>query len=124
MYENFYRNEGFERLSGAIHYTYAWKYEQKTKDEIEEKKPDAFFKTTVIPVFLMFVVNLIVIIRMMQYTPLQFLRCDLKKTKRKKTIRLPKWSFFSRFRMRIIFQNTLNYIILFAGVFFIMVMLA
>lgn len=46
--------------------------------------PDAFFKTTLIPVVLMFMVNLIVIIKMMQHTPLQFLRHDLKKTKRKK----------------------------------------
>ncbi|MCI7288531.1 MAG: ABC transporter permease, partial [Blautia sp.] len=85
---------------------------------------DAFIKTTVIPVILMFVVNLIVVIRMMQHTPLQFLRHDLKKTRRKKTIRLPKWKFFSRFRLRIIFQNIPNYAILFAGIFFIMVMLA
>ena len=31
--------------------------------------PDAFFKTTLIPVVLMFMVNLIVIIKMMQHTP-------------------------------------------------------
>lgn len=85
---------------------------------------DAFFKTTLIPVVLMLVVNLCVIIRMMQHTPLQFLRHDLKKTKRKKAMRLPKWKFLSRFRLRIIFQNIPNYIILFAGIFFIMVMLA
>lgn len=86
--------------------------------------PDAFVKTTVIPVFLMFVINLLVIIRMMQHTPLQFLRCALKKSKRKKTVRLPKWKFFSRFRLRIIFQNMPDYAVLFAGIFFIMVMLA
>lgn len=43
--------------------------------------PDAFFKTTIIPVVLMLVVNLIVIIKMMRHTPLQFLRHDLKKNK-------------------------------------------
>ena len=86
--------------------------------------PDAFFKTTLIPVILMFLVNLAVIVKMMRHTPLQFLRRDLKKTKRKKAMRLPKWKFFSRFRLRIIFQNIPNYIILFAGIFFIMVMLA
>ena len=67
---------------------------------------------------------LIVIIRMMQHTPLQFLRHDLKKTKRKKAMRLPRWSFMSRFRLRIMFQNVANYLILFVGIFFIMVMLA
>lgn len=85
---------------------------------------EAFLKTTLIPVVLMFVVNLIVIIRMMQHTPLQFLRHDLKKTKRKKAMRLPRWKFLSRFRLRIIFQNIPNYLILFFGIFFIMVMLA
>ena len=64
--------------------------------------PDAFFKTTIIPVVLMLAVNLVVIIKMMRHTPLQFLRHDLKKTKRKKAMRLPKWSFLSRFRLRFI----------------------
>lgn len=86
--------------------------------------PDAFVKTTIIPFILMFVVNLIVIVRMMQHTPLQFLRHDLKKTKHKKTVRLPKWSFFARFRLRIMIQNSVNYLMLFVGIFFIMVMLA
>ncbi|MDO5338106.1 MAG: ABC transporter permease [Eubacteriales bacterium] len=85
---------------------------------------DAFVKTTLIPVILMFVINLAVIIKMMQHTPLQFLRRDLKKTKRKKAMRFPRWSFFGRFRLRIIFQNMSNYLILFFGIFFIMVMLA
>lgn len=85
---------------------------------------DAFFKTTIIPVILMLVVNVCVIIKMMQNTPLQFLRHDLKKIKRKKAMRLPRWKFMSRFRLRIIFQNISNYVILFVGIFFIMVMLA
>lgn len=85
---------------------------------------EAFLKTTVIPVCLMFAVNLLVIVKMMQHTPLQFLRHDLKKTKRKKAMRLPKWKFINRFRLRIIFQNLSNYIILLAGIAFIMVMLA
>lgn len=86
--------------------------------------PDAFFKTTVIPVALMLVVNLIVIIKMMHHTPLQFLRHDLKKTKRKKAMRLPRWSFLNRFRLRIMFQNVSNYLILFVGIWFIAIMLA
>ena len=86
--------------------------------------PEAFFKTTVIPVVLMLVVNLVVITKMMQHTPLQFLRRDLKKKKRSKAVRLPRWKFFNRFRLRIMLQNMPNYIILFIGVLFIMVMLA
>ncbi|MCM1304778.1 MAG: ABC transporter permease [Lachnospiraceae bacterium] len=86
--------------------------------------PEAFVKTTLIPVALMFVVNLAVIMKMMGHTPLQFLRRDLKKTKRKKAMRLPAWKFFGRFRLRIMLQNIPNYLILFLGVAFIMVMLA
>ena len=41
--------------------------------------PDAFIKTTVVPIVIMFVVNLFVIIRMMRLSPLRFLRHDLKK---------------------------------------------
>ena len=86
--------------------------------------PEAFFKTTLIPVVLMLVVNLAVIVKMMQHTPLQFLRHDLKKTKRGRAMRLPKWKFLGRFRLRIMLQNIPNYLILLFGICFIMVMLA
>lgn len=86
--------------------------------------PDAFLKTTVLPVIIMLVVNLIVIVRMMQHTPLQFLSHDMKKNKSKKAMRLPRWNFMSRFRLRIMFQNKANYLILFVGILFIMEMLA
>ena len=86
--------------------------------------PYAFIKTTCIPVALMLAVNLIIITKELQHTPLEFLRGELKKSRRKKAVRLPKWSFLSRFRLRIILQNIPNYLILFCGVFFIMVMLA
>lgn len=85
---------------------------------------EAFFKTTLIPVVLMLVVNLAVIFKMMQHTPLQFLRHDLKKTKRARALRLPGWSFLNRFRLRIILQNIPNYLILFVGILFISTMLA
>lgn len=52
-----------------------------------------FFKTTIIPVVLMLAVNLVVIIKMMRHTPLQFLRHDLKKTKRKKQCACPNGAF-------------------------------
>lgn len=86
--------------------------------------PDAFLKTTLIPLALMFAVNLAVIARKMQHAPLAFLRGDLKKNGRKRAVRLPAWRFFDRFRIRIIFQNIPNYLILFFGIFFVMVMLA
>ena len=86
--------------------------------------PEAFVKTTLIPVALMLAVNLVVIVKMMWHTPLQFLRRDLKKSRRKKAARLPRWKFFNRFRLRIMFQNVPNYLILLFGIFFISVMLA
>lgn len=84
----------------------------------------AFLKTTLIPVVLMFVVNLLIITRMMRRTPLEFLRRQLKKNRWKKAVRLPPLRFFARFRLRIILQNVSNYVILFVGVFFVMVLLA
>ncbi len=85
---------------------------------------DAFVKTTLVPLMLMFGVNLVMIAVKMQHTPLQFLRCDLKKGGRKRAIHLPDLGFFGRFRLRVIFQNIPNYIILFFGIFFVSVMQA
>ncbi|MCR5327428.1 MAG: permease [Saccharofermentans sp.] len=85
--------------------------------------PLALVKTTVIPLILMFLINLIVIVRKLQLSPLKFLRHDLKKTKRTKARRLPRWSFMNRFRLRILFQNIPNYAILIFGIVFVEVML-
>ena len=85
---------------------------------------DAFVKTTIIPVILMFVVNMFVITKMLRFSPLKFLRHDLNVSKRKKAVRLPKWRFLSRFRTRILLQNIPNYIVLLLGIGFVMLMLA
>ncbi len=83
----------------------------------------ALVKTTIIPLVLMFFINLIVIVKKLQLSPLKFLRHDLSKTKRTKARRLPRWSFLGRFRLRILFQNMPNYAILIFGVVFIELML-
>jgi len=85
---------------------------------------EAFVKTTVIPVLLMLVVNVLVIAVKLRATPLQFLRHDLKRHKRKKAMRLPFRKFILRFRLRVFFQNIPNYIVLFIGIVFVMIMLA
>ena len=85
---------------------------------------EAFVKTTVVPIILMIVINLIVIVRTLRLSPLRFLRHDLKKTRRKKAMRLPKWKFFARFRMRVFLQNIPNYIMMFVGVTFVMILLS
>lgn len=86
--------------------------------------PDAFLKTTVVPVIIMLVINFVVITRKLKLSPLRFLRHDLKKTRRKKAVRLPKWKFFARFRMRVFLQNIPNYIMMFVGICFIMLLLS
>lgn len=86
--------------------------------------PNAFIRTTVIPIIIMFIVNLVVITRMMKFSPLRFLRHDLKVRKRKKAMRIPSWKFLNRFRTRIFLQNLPNYLILIIGVSFVMLMLS
>ena len=85
--------------------------------------PSALVKTTMIPLLLMFVINLLVIVRRLRLSPLRFLRRDLKKVRHGKARRLPRWSFLRRFRLRVLFQNVPNYLILVFGVIFIEVML-
>ena len=83
----------------------------------------AHIKTTVIPFILMLCINLFVIINKLRLSPLRFLRKDLASHKRKKAVRLPRWSFLRRFRIRIFIQNLPNYLILIFGVIFIELML-
>ena len=85
--------------------------------------PTALVKTTLIPLVLMFFINLIVIVKKLQLSPLQFLRHDLTKTRHSKARRLPAWSFLRRFRLRIMFQNMPNYVVLIFGVIFIELMM-
>ena len=78
---------------------------------------DAFVRTTVVPVMLMFVINFAILASKMQLSPLKFLRRDLKKGQKKKAFRLnTKIGIMHRFRLRIIFQNMPNYIMIFVGV--------
>ena len=86
--------------------------------------PEAFIRTTVVPFVLMLLINLIVIVRMLRLSPLKFLRHDLRKTRRKKAVRLPRWSFFRRFRLRVLLQNIPNYLMLFLGICFVMLLLS
>ena len=83
----------------------------------------ALVKTTIIPLVLMFFINLFVIVKKLQASPLKFLRHDLSKSKRTKARRLPSWAFMRRFRLRIFFQNMPNYVVLVFGVIFIMLMM-
>lgn len=85
---------------------------------------EAFINTTLIPLVLMFIINLIIIVRKMRLSPLKFLRRDLSTSKRKKAVRLPRLKFFSRFRLRILLQNLGSYVVLFFGIAFVMLLLS
>ncbi len=83
----------------------------------------ALIKTTIIPLILMFFINLYVIVKKLQLSPLRFLRHDLTTSKRSRARRIPAWSFLKRFRLRILLQNIPNYIVLVFGVVFIELMM-
>ena len=80
---------------------------------------EAFLLTTVIPILLMLIVNLVILNQKLSLSPLKFLRRDLKKHRQKHALYLsPKLPFFNRFRLRVIFQNISNYVLLLIGILF------
>lgn len=80
---------------------------------------EAFWKTTLIPLLLLIVINYVMLRSKFTLSPLRFMRRDLTRRKRKRAMHLSyRIPFLRRFRMRIIFQNLPNYLTLFAGIFF------
>lgn len=84
---------------------------------------EAFLLTTVSPLIIMAVVNLAVLGRKFLFSPLDFLRRDLKRKQNRKSVKLPAWSFFTRFRLRVILQNRGSYFMLLVGILFVNVLL-
>ena len=80
---------------------------------------DAFVLTTIVPIMIMLMVNYVVLRKKLQLGPLKFLRRDLSGKKQRKIVPLnPKLPFFSRFQIRVLFQNMSNYVVLFIGIIF------
>lgn len=80
---------------------------------------EAFWMTTLVPILIMLVVNCGVLCHKLRLSPLKFLRRDLSGRKQTKALPLsPKLGFFHRFRLRVIFQNMSNYVVLFVGIVF------
>lgn len=80
---------------------------------------EAFVMTTIVPVLLMALINFFLLKRTLSLTPLKFLRRDLKRRKQKHALPLSrKIPFFSRFGLRVIFQNVSNYVVLAIGILF------
>lgn len=80
---------------------------------------DAFIRTTIVPLIIMFVINFAVLTKKMRLSPLRFLRRDLATRKREKAFRLnTKIPIFTRFQLRVFFQNIPNYVVIFIGIMF------
>ena len=80
---------------------------------------EAFVLTTVVPLLIMLAATFLTLWRRLSLSPLQFLRRELRRRGKSRAFRLsPHIPFSARFRMRIFFQNTGSYVILFIGVLF------
>ena len=80
---------------------------------------DAFLLTTAAPLIMMAVIMAVILGRKLTLPPLQFLRGDLTRRKKKRAVPLsPHIPFFSRFRTRVLLQNAGNYVMLFIGIIF------
>lgn len=78
--------------------------------------PQAFINTTVIPIIIVFIIDLLMLTRKLSLSPLQFIRHDLSRRKKKKAFRLnTKIGIMKRFRLRVLFQNMPNYIMMVIG---------
>lgn len=84
---------------------------------------EAFVITTVIPVIIIFVLNVLVVSRALRFSALDFLRHELTRRKSHDVMKLRRGSFLSRFRTRVILQNIPGYLTLIVGVAFVTVLL-
>lgn len=84
---------------------------------------DALVMTTIVPILIVIVINLLALIKAFRVTPLNFLRHELKGNRIHKAMKLPNWHILRRFRFRVISQNKGVYITMFIGVFLASVML-
>lgn len=80
---------------------------------------EAFWMTTVVPALIMLLINYGILHHKLKLSPLKFIRRDLSSKKQKHAVNLStRIGIFRRFRLRVIFQNMSNYIVLFVGILF------
>ena len=108
----------FEKIVADIYYNSYSLTTYTTKWNLE-----AFILTTIVPFIIMLVVNMFILLNKLSLSPLKFLHHDLNKKQKKKVLKLTKFNFFTRFRLRVIFQNIPNYITLFIGILFASILL-
>lgn len=84
----------------------------------------AFVETTLVPIILMVVITFLILHHRMKLTPLQFLRRETGRRHQARAVRLSHaLPIFSRYRIRVLFQNIPNYLVLFIGILFADVLL-
>jgi len=113
---------GYTLLKNVVASMYYNSYSLPTFETIISS--EGFIKTTLYPLIIMIVINILIVSLKMRIAPLKFLRNDLSTSRRKKAVKLPKWGFLRRFRLRVFTQNILGYLTLFIGILFVMVLLA
>ena len=84
---------------------------------------EALVKTSIAPLLIMSAVTIFMTAYKMRLSPLKFMRHDLSSSKRKKAVRLPKWKFLNRFRTRVFLRSLGDYLVMFVGLTFVMVMM-
>ncbi len=85
---------------------------------------EAFIITTVYPIIIIAIVIFSVIYSTLKISPLKLLKADFTKSnKRRLKIQLSKFSFITKFRIRVILQNFSTYIAVFFGILFATVLL-
>lgn len=111
-------------IGNIISYTYAYKkyiflYYQSF--DLPTFKPTlsirSFLITIIIPLIIYLIINFIVIYKSLNFKPLEFLRGNLLKKKKKNKVKLNNFTFLKKFKIRIIFDNKLNIIALLFGIF-------
>ncbi len=81
---------------------------------------EAFFMTTLVPVAMMVVINYVILNLKLRISLLRFLRGDLTGRRTGRSLPLSeRIPFFSRFRLRVIFQNLPGYMMMLIGIFFV-----
>ncbi len=78
----------------------------------------AFTITSSIPLILILAINYFYINRKLKNKPLAFLRRELNKRNLKNAVKLPNFSFITRYRLRVLLRNKGSFIVLFLGILF------
>jgi len=80
------RNNPKVAYSSEVCVNYHRMAEANARTRVKVAKADAFIKTTVVPLIILFVINLVMLVNKLSLSPLKFLRRDLKKRQKKRRL--------------------------------------